>query len=269
VAPVDCTPIIDLSAFALGSPDSPLEVGRRVVPYENYINLKDAELDKPVYRIMPIKRLLQCLEEKRLVLVPPRKWDDPFENYLLSARVKLSSGETGGMEEMRDKVYGQCWTQHRETDAMWRIYSSDTSGAKVKTSPRRLLDALKNTDSDSADVTCFIGKVQYMNQKDLVSSLMGIDLFNSNGSGIAKSLLYKRREFSHEREVRLIHTDGKGAIHPIPIDPSAAFDEIVFDPRMDAHLYGAYEAAVRAKGFGGRVAQSVLYKPPRELLIRM
>lgn len=240
------------------------------MPYENYINLKDAELDKPVYRIMPVNRLLQCLEEKRLVLVPPRKWDDPFENYLLSASVKLSStGESGGMNEMRDKVYGQCWTQHRETDAMWRIYSSDTNGAKVKTTPRRLLDALKNTDSRFGDVTCFIGKVQYKNQKDLVSSLMSIDLFNSNGSGVAKSLLYKRREFSHEREVRLIHTEGKGAIHPIPIDPSAMFDEIVFDPRMDAHLYVAYEAAVKAKNFSGRVAQSVLYKPPRELLIRV
>ena len=240
------------------------------MPYENYINLKETELDKPIYRIMSVKRLLQCLEEKRLVLVPPRKWDDPFENYLLSARVKLSAtGETGDMYAMREKVYGQCWTQHRETDAMWRIYSSDTNGAKVKTTPRRLLDALRNTNSRFSDVTCFIGKVQYKIQKELVSSLKGIDLFNTNGSGIAKSLLYKRREFSHEREVRLIYTEGKGAIHPVPINPSTIFDEIVFDPRMDTHLYEAYEAAVKAKKFTGRVAQSVLYKPPRELLISM
>jgi len=55
---------------------------------QNYIYLKRDELEKPVYRIMPVHRLLQCLEEKQLVLVPPRKWDDPFENYLLSAKVK-------------------------------------------------------------------------------------------------------------------------------------------------------------------------------------
>lgn len=239
------------------------------MPYENYINL-ESELDRPIYRIMPVNRLLQCLEETRLILVPPMKWDDPFENYLLSARVKLySTGETGSMDGMRDKVYAQCWTQHRETDAMWRIYSSDASGAKVKTTPRRLLEALKQTDRRFSDIRCFIGKVQYQKKSDLVASLKGIDLFNTNGAGIAKSFLYKRREFSHEKEIRLIYTHGDGAIHSIPIDPSAMFDEIVFDPRMDGHLYKAYAAAVKAKKFSGRVAQSGLYKPPPGLMIKL
>lgn len=240
------------------------------MPYKNYININPEELDKPVYRIMPVNRLLECLEEKRLVLVPPRKWDDPFENYLLSAKVKLSStGESGDMSGMRDKVYGQCWTQHHETDAMWRIYSSDANGAKVKTTPRKLLEALKNSDSRFSDVTCFIGKVQYKSQKDLVSILKGLDLFQSNGSGIAESLLYKRQEFSHEKEIRLIHTEGKGAIHAFDVEPNNLFDSIVFDPRMDTHLYQAYESAVKAKNFSKHVSQSMLYKPPRELLIRM
>ncbi|MBX3640413.1 MAG: DUF2971 domain-containing protein [Nitrosomonas sp.] len=237
---------------------------------ENYLNLDSKELDKPVYRIMPVSRLLQCLEEKQLVLVPPRKWDDPFENYLLSAKIKLSdTGEFGDMGRIRDKVYGQCWTQYKETDAMWRIYSSDKSGAKVRTTPRKLLDALKGCNPQFGDITCFIGKVQYQTQKDLVSTLMKLKLLTSNGSGIAKSLLYKRVEFRHEKEVRLIYTDGEGLIHPVGIDPNKLFDEIVFDPRMDIHLYAAYAAAVKTKNFSGRVAQSVLYKPPKELLIKM
>ena len=238
--------------------------------YQNYINLTDDELDKPIYRIMPVSRLLQCLEEQRLVLVPPIKWDDPFENWLLSSRVKLSStGELGDMESIRNKVYGQCWTQHRETDAMWRIYSSDTNGAKVKTTPRKLLEALKADTPQFSDVSCIIGKVRYQTQKQLVSSLKSLDLFNTNGSGVAKSLLYKRREFSHEREVRIVYTEGTGAIHPFTIDPNSIFDEIVFDPRVDKHLFSAYKTAVVAKGFPGRVDQSVLYKPPAELLIRI
>lgn len=219
---------------------------------------------------MPVNRLLQCLEEKCLVLVPPREWDDPFENYLLSAKVKLSStGESGDMSGMRDKVYGQCWTQHHETDAMWRIYSSDANGAKVKTTPRKLLEALKSSDPRFGDVTCFIGKVQYKTQKDLVSILKNLDLFQPNGSGIAESLLYKRQEFSHEKEIRLIHTDGKGPIRAFDVEPNDLFDSIVFDPRMDIYLYQAYESAVKEKKFRGWVSQSVLYKPPKELLIRM
>jgi hypothetical protein len=240
------------------------------MPYQNYINLKDDELDKPIYRIMPVSRLLQCLEEKKLVLVPPIKWDDPFENWLLSLKIKLSStGELGDMDSIRNKVYGQCWTQHRETDAMWRIYSSDTNGAKVKTTPRKLLEALKAGAPSDPEISCFIGKVRYQTQKKLVTSLKSIDLFNTNGSGVAESLLYKRREFSHEKEVRIIYTEGTGAIHPFSIDPNDVFDEIVFDPRVDKHLFGAYKTAVVAKGFPGRVAQSVLYKPPKELLIRL
>ena len=238
--------------------------------YQNYINLKSEEYDKPIYRIMPVARLLQSLEEKKLVLVPPRKWDDPFENWLLSAKIKLSStGETGNMESIRNEVYGQCWTQHRETDAMWRIYSSDANGAKVKSTPRKLLDALKKATPKNSDVTCFIGKVKYQTQKNLVTSLTSIDIFNANGSGIAESLLYKRREFSHEKEVRLIFTGGSGAIHSFSVDPNILFDEIVFDPRVDRHLYNAYKTAVVAKGFPNRVTQSLLYKPPEELLIRI
>jgi len=238
--------------------------------YQNYLNLKDEELDKPIYRIMPVSRLLQCFEEKQLILVPPIKWDDPFENWLLSSRVKLSStGELGDMESIRNRVYGQCWTQHRETDAMWRIYSADTNGAKVRTTPRKLLEALKADAPNISDVTCFIGKVKYQTQDKLVNSLKSINLFNTNGSGVAESLLYKRREFSHEKEVRIVYTEGSGAIHPFSIDPHTIFDEVVFDPRVDKHLYGAYKTAVVAKGFPGRVAQSVLYKPPKELLIRI
>lgn len=240
------------------------------MPYQNYLNLTDAELDKPVYRIMPVKRLLQCLEEKQLVLVPPSKWDDPFENWLLSSKVKLSStGESGDMDGIRDKIYGQCWTQHRETDAMWRIYSSDTNGAKVKTTPRKLLEALKSNNQEYGGITCFIGKVKYQTQKDLTSSLTSIDVFNTNGSDIAESLLYKRREFNHEKEVRLIYTEGSGPIYPFNIDPNEIFDEIVFDPRVDRHLFGAYKAAVVAKGFPGKVTQSVIYRPPQGLIIKI
>lgn len=240
------------------------------MPYQNYLNLKDEELDKPVYRIMPVNRLLQCLEEKQLVLVPPSKWDDPFENWLLSSKVKfLSTGESGDMDGIRNQIYGQCWTQHRETDAMWRIYSSDTNGAKVKTTPRKLLEALKGGNAQFGDVSCFIGKVQYQTQTDLTSSLTSINVFDINGSGIAESLLYKRREFSHEKEVRLIYTEGNGPVYPFNIDPSDMFDEIVFDPRVDKHLFSAYKAAVVAMGFPGKVTQSTLYRPPQGLLIKI
>jgi len=240
------------------------------VTYNNYINLEKGELDKSIYRIMPTYRFFQCFNEKKLVLVTPSKWDDPFENYLLSAKIKnTSDGSYGDMSGIRDKVFGQCWTQHRETDAMWRIYSADTNGVKVRTTPRKLLQALKKSLGPSADITGFIGKVQYKTQKELVFSLENIELFNSNGSGIAESLLYKRKEFSHEKEIRLISTEGNNFIYSFNIDPYSLFEEVVFDPRMDKYLYEVYRNDLKTKKFTGRIARSALYKPPKELLIKI
>lgn len=237
---------------------------------QGFINLSAKELDTPIYRIMPIDRLLQCFEDKFLVLVPPKKWDDPFENLLLSSTAFMSeSGKIGGMDTIRDQVFGQCWTFHRETDAMWRIYSPDKGGAKIKTTPRKLLEALKiNDDSNLSDVHCFIGKVSYLKQSDLLVKLSSIDLLSQDGYGIANSLLYKRREFSHEKEVRLIHTNGKGELYKLHIEPRDLFDEIVFDPRCNDQLFKAYKTAIQNYGFKKRLEKSFLYKPPKGLFLK-
>ena len=240
------------------------------MPNENYLNLLPEEREQPLYRIMPVARLLKCLSARQLTLVPPKKWDDPFENLLLSSRLRVpSTEELGNMTGLANSVYGQCWTRHRETDAMWRIYSANSDGVKVKTTPRRLLEALASTAGEMQQVTCFIGRVRYCSQRDLTQHLQGINLFNPNGAGIAESLLYKRTEFRHEREVRLIHTCGSGDVYNFEIDPNRMFDEIVFDPRLDDELCNAYVEAIRSKGFRGRIAKSVLYRVPRALLLDM
>src|SRR4051812_35281585 len=100
--------------------------------YNNFLHLKKADLDKQIYRIMPFKRLVQCITGGKLTLVKPQLWDDPFENYLLSATVRTSSGELGTLGPIRDAIFGQCWTRHRETDAMWRIYSAKKDGVRVR-----------------------------------------------------------------------------------------------------------------------------------------
>lgn len=236
---------------------------------QHYINLKEDELDKPVYRIMPVIRLLDCFENNKLALVPPRKWDDPFENLLLSSKVMTSNGETGNSNPFSESIYGQCWTTHRETDAMWRIYSHDKNGAKVRTTPRKLIEALASSDSISGESNSFIGKVKYQTKKDLVNSLMSINTFRTKNSDFAKSLMYKRREFSHEKEVRLVYTNGSGEIHSFKINPNQLFEEIVFDPRMDENLFMALKDAIIARGFKNRAGKSVLYKPPKNLRITL
>lgn len=235
--------------------------------YRNYINIPDELLETKIYRIMPVQRLLECFQKKQLVLVPPKKWDDPFENLLLSSKVQTQSNEIGDLQKIRDSVYGQCWTMHRETDAMWRIYSYEKNGAKVQTTIKKLLEALNKCHPKSSNITCFIGRVQYLPQKHLVDTLKSLDLFDPNGSGIAESLMYKRLEFKHEKEIRIVYTGDSKEVHPFDIDPNELFTEVVFDPRMDPELFLAYKEAVKAKGFKEKITQSTLYQPPSGLTI--
>jgi len=236
--------------------------------YNNYINLDESDLDKPIYRIMPINRFLQLLEVKKLTLVKPKKWDDPFENALLNCDVITADGEIASFAA-KDSVYGQCWTFHRETDAMWRIYSHNKDGIRVTTTPRKLLEALNKAEPKFHNIRCFIGKVSYLETEDLLDTLQSINLFATNGSGIAESLLYKRTAFAHEREIRLIYTGDDDAcvsdVFQFDIDPKNLFSRLVFDPRMDENLRNAYKLAIKADGYDIRIMRSTLYDAPEGL----
>ncbi|CFQ87887.1 MULTISPECIES: DUF2971 domain-containing protein [Yersinia] len=240
--------------------------------YNNYINLASDLMDKPIYRIMPIHRFLQMLEEKKLTLVKPKKWDDPFENALLNCVVETSDGETGSFSA-KDCVYGQCWTFHRETDAMWRIYSHDKDGVRVSTTPRKLLTALRKAEPKHHNLKCFIGKVSYLPKKALLKKLQSINLLNDNGSGIAESLLYKRTEFKHENEIRLIYSGDDDAcisdIFKFDIDPAELLDRVLFDPRMEKNLRQAYVLAIEGKGCKTEVKRSTLYDAPPGLIFKL
>lgn len=232
--------------------------------YQNFIHLKEEELDKPIYRIFPIGRFIQILTTKKLTLVKPKKWDDPFENALLSSTFKI--GNDTANFSAKNSVYGQCWTLHRETDAMWRIYSQTKDGIRIKTTPRKLLKSLQDEAGKFSDIKCFIGKVKYMPSRNLEECFSKINLLNSNGSGIAESLLYKRMEFSHEKEVRLIYSgdDGKCEqdIFNYSINPDDLFDSILFDPRMEQSLRESYLLAIRCLGCNSQCKRSKLYDLP-------
>ncbi|WP_310610811.1 DUF2971 domain-containing protein [Limnohabitans sp.] len=240
--------------------------------YNNYINLTNDLLDKPIYRIMPIHRFLQLLEVNKLTLVKPKKWDDPFENALLNSAFKTPDGETGSFAA-KDSVYGQCWTFHRETDAMWRIYSHDKDGVRVSTRPRKLLTALQTAKPEHHNLKCFIGKVSYLPKKKLLDKLQSIDLLNTNGSGIAESLLYKRTEFTHENEIRLIYSGDDNAcvsdIFQFDINPANLLDRILFDPRMEENLKEAYILAINEKGCKTEIRRSTLYDAPKGLTFKL
>ncbi|MGO8802953.1 DUF2971 domain-containing protein [Candidatus Binatus sp.] len=227
----------------------------------NFIRLTGNE---PIYRIFSTRLLLEMFKMRTNVLVRPKCWRDPFENFILKAVQKLPTGERAHFV-FKDHVYGQCWSLHNETDAMWRIYSKDEDGVKVKTTVRNLFQSLYDVAGNFRELGVFIGKVAYRPEPELLDKLTNTSfVIRQDGSGIAESLLMKRIEFEHEEEVRLLYTDPEqkwnADLFTYSMDPFKLFDEIIFDPRMEETQYKQYKEGLVKLGFTNTISQSGLYK---------
>lgn len=251
----------------------------------NALNFDDFGFDYeddpiPIYRIMHIETLLEILNQKKLCLRQPAKWDDPFENYILKKCSNLRK------LHFPADIFGQCWTLHPETDAMWRIYAPDKNGVKLKTAAQKLFSQLFNSEEAGQYpyLSCFIGRVKYVDSQEIknLDDRVAEIVFGDGASHnvpVAKTLLMKRPEFEHEAEVRLLYLDqhdlkeskiGAGmrallplvddAVFEFPIDPSYLIEEIVLDPRMNEYSCAAYENYIRTLGYDGPLYQSLLYK---------
>ena len=104
----------------------------RVLFDENFIDLPDTGRDRFIYRIISLSRLFQLFSSQANFFVKPKKWADPFENFILHSRIRYPSGKIFAHGN-RDAIYGQCWTLQSASDAMWRIYSP--KGDAVQSAP--------------------------------------------------------------------------------------------------------------------------------------
>ncbi len=229
--------------------------------------------DTPVYRVYPRCRLEQLFVDKKNTLVKPIMWDDPFENLVFRQKASLSTGEPVSFEVVREKYYGQCWTLNsKETDALWRIYSHDKEGVRVKTTLKRLFNGFFDPTNEYALVSYYIGKVRYNTSEEIKlyyekpENLSNI--FDSSGQGAVQTLLVKRSEFEHESEVRLIYVAssdaemGNGQLYKYNFDPISILEELVFDPRYENSVFEELKAKFIALGFAGTIERSTMYQIP-------
>lgn len=240
---------------------------------KNFLNFKPEDIDKPIFRFLTIERLLEIFKTHSNVLVSPKLWDDPFENHIMTSFIKQkTSDEKDICIGFRDNLYGQCWTQTRESDAMWRIYSPKKNGARITTTPRKLLHSLfVDTGNDINNYSCFLGKVNYFTTDKLREHLdkNALDwLIEPSGKGLPQSLLFKRVPFKHENEVRLLintkFKTGKGEnLYHYRFNPLEIIEDIVFDPRIDYKEFQNYKLELKKLHFNKRIVKSKLYDIPK------
>lgn len=233
---------------------------------ENGIRIED--WDQDIYRIFSEKWFRNLLVTKENGLVRPSAWRDPFENFFLKHGGVMPDGTLVGFDSLAKSWYGQCWTTQRESDAMWRIYSHDQDGVRVRTTVRRLLSSIWQDEPFGAS-KYFIGKVRYETRQGIEAFIENTRFselaLGGNAARFAETLLVKRPEFEHEHEMRLLFHDAENQfpeqeVWTHPFDVNSVATEITLDPRLDDEKTS--EAAARIKGLGCTVpiVASDLYK---------
>lgn len=191
-------------------------------------NLVDTML---IYKYIPLKYVVDTLKSGEFIFKKISEWEDVYENYAYKETYQLTDGtNVDTASNMQSRLYGQCWTDSGETDAMWRIYSHPEislkdSALRVSVTIAKLKDVLKGHNYD-------IRKVTYSSQVEIEQFLplhvSELEQFFRNSSFI------KREEFSHEKEIRIVvekESINKDYLRlPIPAD---FFEEIVLDPRLN------------------------------------
>jgi hypothetical protein len=242
------------------------------------------DLDAPVYRIVPLWFLDEALRLRVLTLNSPTRWEDPYE--LIGEKISIVRKVGEKFEQTMPRplpaAFAQCWSATKESDTLLRAYSRVVrdpyfarnlypreEGVRVRSTPRKLLEALRRGTQGFPDNSCYIGAVQYMSEAQLQQELAnavaahGMDVF-STPSNLAKLLLMKRDAFQHEAEVRLLYVEQREVkpetVFRVQFDPNEVFEDITFDPRLAEFERKEREAIVRGAGYSGSVSHSQLYQ---------
>lgn len=232
----------------------------------NYIRITRNDWNTPIYRFITLDHLEELFVQKHNTLVAPRKWEDPFENILERVLYRKSDG-TLFKFPLRDRVYGQCWTLHPDHDAAWRCYLPDKNGAQITSTIRKLFIRLKKGVNRHPWISCFIGRVAYKKESWFLDPSRISRYFRRGGTQRhVDTLLWKRKAFLWEKEIRLLYLDPHAQTHGdlfhYDVDPCALISDVTLDPRLSKQIADSYSADLRKIGFEGNIKQSSLYRVP-------
>ncbi len=239
---------------------------------ENYLNFKNLNLERNVYRYIPISRLYELFDRCENVLVHPSKWKDGFENLVLNSQLKFGDDRLSGQIGLRERYYCQCWTSLSFSDAFWQIYNPSKCAifdhVRVRSTLGKLGSGLSAVLTDDEATHSFIGRTRYLRTKEMDDYFNSLFVETIGPEQLAKTLLVKRKAFKHEEEVRLVHrnlfgmpaTDG---LFRYTVDPHDFITQIMIDPRMDSTAaIGLKKEIKRRTGFTKMILHSKLYEAP-------
>ena len=135
-----------------------------MISQHGFLNLPKQSRSSAIYRIIPCDQFLDMLRNQKNWLAHPRKWDDPFENFILNSPIEVSEGSLAH-SQARNDVYGQCWSLHKEADLMWRAYSPQKEAIKVQTTVELLLQFLFEACGQFKELSCLSARCDTLRRR--------------------------------------------------------------------------------------------------------
>lgn len=228
------------------------------------IGIEDKDNEKEIFRIFPMDRFLEVLEEKKLTFVKPRLWRDPMDRLLFEYYFHNRESKDSGNSRHKDSYFAQCWTLTYESHALWNEYAPLHNGVRVKTTIGKLRELFNDHPLNSEGNSWQMGCVNYLPINE-IKEMLEKDWPDS--SELAHTLLIKLSQYSHEQEVRIIFNcngdeaiSGSDIYRDIKIKPLELLDKLLLDPRMPENIYNVYKEKFLAYGFEeNQIIRSELY----------
>jgi len=221
-------------------------------PGIKFINIKDEDnfiKEKPVlYKYLPLENALRNLKSKSIWLANPKKWEDPFEYRFLNAEYTDKKGLKSYFP-YKERTFATCLTREPSSEAQWNAYSKDSLAIRFSIDTKILLEQLSNYAINNK-LHVVLGNVEYHKRKDITVDSLERLMFNEEKDGTkinknlkdidfcARLVLLKRRDFSYEKEVRIIVFKDKsikadGILFNYECDNKTLIKQLMISPKVN------------------------------------
>ena len=260
-------------------------MGNAIMMNGGFFVHKDLDLDTPIFRCIQYEYILDLFERMKLFFHNIACWEDTWEVpsrfFEVCDTVYGTEGPAFIMHSsniVAADLFGTCWTNNIDSDALWRIYSGPTkNGICIQTTVRKLFNSINFSFRSNNFVDGFIGPVRYEN---LASGKDGAAFFDDISESYPNNMIpsfIKRHAFKHEQEIRfLIHASNHTSLYPnnplqisdekdkmfLPLKDLNFIDCLIVDPRLKQEEFLNYKK--KLDFYGKPVIKSTLYDIPRE-----
>lgn len=205
-----------------------------------------------IIRYMNFGKFMNILAFQKLYFTNVNEFEDKYEGRMPEGFFKHWNDSSIKIykEIMRAKdnscnAYASCWNALNDTEsyALWRIYTEPDSGVAIKTSVKKLKNALNNDDIK-------IYKVKYINSFDDRDEDVEIPFYFSDDSFTRVKQVCKMSAYRYENEIRAILFSGKQENGKnINIDVNELIEEIYVSPYASQWFYDLVKKTVKIKEF--------------------